>query len=251
MTTRIRLGADATLPLSRVRVGDLAPRVLVAGDPARVERISALLDDVRQVGANREYVTYTGTHRGTPVSLMSHGVGSAGAGAVFEELCRGGATRIVRVGTAGGLQPEVLDGSVVVATGAVRCDGLSSRLVPLAWPAITDPEVTLALRAAAARSGLTVHEGVVLTSANFYPSPVLDNDQRLWQAAGAVAVEMEVAALLTVASLNGVAAGAIMAIDGNPLAADDESMADYAPDRAEVDRAVAGAIRAGLDALVD
>lgn len=246
----IRLSADDTLPIARARVGDLAPRVLVAGDPARVTRIGALLDDARQVGANREYVTITGTYRGHAVSLMSHGVGSAGAGVVFEELCRAGVERIVRVGTAGGMQPHVTDGSLVVATGAIRCDGLSARLVPLAWPAVADPEVTLALRAAAAGTGLTVHGGVVLTADNFYPSPVLPNDLHLWQQAGAVAVEMEVSALLTIASMNGVAAGAVLAIDGNPLAAKDESMADYAPFREIVDRAVDGAIHTGLDALI-
>lgn len=247
---KVRLRAEDTLPLSQIRVADLAPQVLVAGDPARVERISARLTDVRQVGANREYVSYTGAFQGTEVSVVSHGVGSAGAGALFEELCRAGAERIVRVGTAGGLQPEVVDGDLVVATAAVRGDGLSQRLIPLAWPAAADAQLTVTLRDVAARTGLRAHVGVVLTSDNFYPSPVLPNDQPMWRDAGAVAVEMEVSALLTVASLNGVAAGAVLAIDGNPLADQDESMAGYEPFRDVVDRAVEGAITAGLEALI-
>ena len=247
---RVRLTAQDTLPLSQVRVSDLASRVLVAGDPARVERISARLEGARRVGANREYVSYTGTFRGTAVSVVSHGVGSAGAGALFEELCRAGAERIVRVGTAGGLQADVIDGDLVVATAAVRGDGLSQRLIPLAWPAAADAQVTVTLRDAAARTGLKAHVGVVLTSDNFYPSPVLPNDQPMWRDAGALAVEMEVSALLTVASLHGVAAGAVLAIDGNPLAEQDESMAGYEPFREVVDRAVEGAITAGLEALV-
>ncbi len=248
---RVRMKPEDTLPLLQVKVADLTPRVLVAGDPARVQRIAGLLDDARQLAATREYVTWAGTYKGVAINVMSHGVGSAGAGAVFEELCRGGAERIIRVGTAGGLQPDVKDGDVVVATAAVRCDGLSRRLVPLEWPAVADVDITVALRQAAAASELTVHTGVVLTADNFYPSPVLPNDQPMWRDFGAVAVEMEVSALYTVASINGVAAGAVVAIDGNPLADQDESMAGYEPFRDVVDRAVDGAIRAGLEALVD
>ncbi|GAB3118502.1 nucleoside phosphorylase [Glaciibacter psychrotolerans] len=246
----VRLSPEETLPILQVKVSDLAPLTLVAGDPARVERIAALLENPRRIGANREYVTYTGTYRGTPVNVCSHGVGSAGAGVAFEELCRAGVTRIVRVGTAGGLQPDVLDGSIVVATGAVRADGLSQRMVPLGFPAVADLDVTVALRAAAAKSGVDVHTGIVLTADNFYPSPVLENDQRMWQTVGVVAVEMEVATLLTVAAINGVQAGAVVAIDGNPLANEDESMAEYQPFRDVVDTAVNAAILAGLEALI-
>lgn len=247
---RIRLDADDTLPIMQVRVGDLAPRVLVAGDPARAERISHLLEDARRVGANREYVSYTGTFNGQSVSVVSHGVGAAGAGAAFEELCRAGVERIVRTGTAGGLVPSVVDGSIVVATGAVRDEGLTARLVPVEYPAVADVDVTVALRDSARRQGVDAHTGIVLTSDNFYPSPVLPNPQPMWRDAGVIAVEMEVSALFTIASLNGVQAGAVLAIDGNPLADADESMAGYEPFREIVDRAVDAAIRAGLDALV-
>lgn len=247
---RVRLKDEDTLPLMQVKVADLTPRVLVAGDPARARRIAGLLEDSRELASTREYVTFAGTYKGVAINVMSHGVGSAGAGAVFEELCRGGVERIIRVGTAGGLQSDVKDGDVVVATAAIRGDGLSVRMVPLEWPAVADCDITMALREAARGSGLTVHTGIVLTADNFYPSPVLPNEQPMWRDFGAVAVEMEVSALFTVASINGVAAGAIVAIDGNPLAAQDESMAGYEPFREVVDRAVDGAIKAGLDALI-
>lgn len=246
----IRLSPEEILPITQVKVSDLAPLTLVAGDPARVERISALLENPRRIGANREYVTYRGSYRGTEVNVASHGIGSAGAGVLFEEFSRAGVRRMVRVGTAGGMQPHVLDGSIVIATGAVRADGLSQRLVPLNFPAIADLDVTLALRAAAQTSQVEVHTGIVLTADNFYPSPVLENDMPMWQKAGVVAVEMEVAALLTIAALNGVQAGAVLAIDGNPLAAEDDDMAGYEPFRDVVDTAVNEAIRTGLDALV-
>ena len=58
----------------------------------------------------------------------------------------------------------------------------------------------------------------MLTSDLFYPHEVLGSDLEMWQRTGVVAVEMEVAALLVTAALHGAAAGAILAVDGNPLA---------------------------------
>ncbi|MBN9609839.1 MAG: purine-nucleoside phosphorylase [Actinobacteria bacterium 69-20] len=242
---------DYVLPLTRVRVGDVPTRVLAVGDPARVRKAATRLTDVREAGSNREYVTVIGRYCGTEVAIVSHGVGSAGAAVCFEEMCRGGAQRIIRSGTAGGLQPEVRDGSVVVATGAVREEGISRQLVPLAFPAVADPALVMSLRGHAADAGVPVHGGIVLTSDCFYPGPVLDVDHRLWQRAGCVAVEMELAALFVTAALHGVQAGGILAIDGNPLDENDSDMSNYEPFRDVVDRAVDAALEAALAALID
>lgn len=247
----VRLPSDAELPLLRARVSDLADRALVVGDPARAARVAERLDDVRQLAANREYHVYAGTWKGVPVTVASHGVGAAGAAVCFEELARGGVTRIVRSGTAGGIQPEVVDGAIVVATGAVRADGVSHQLVPTEFPAIATPELTIALKAAAAQTGLVVHSGIVLTGDMFYPSDVIVGvDHHAWQRAGIVAVEMEAAALFVIASLHGIESGAVFAIDGNPLAAKDEAMDGYDPYREIVTQAVDGALTAALDVLV-
>lgn len=247
----VRLPSDAELPLLRARVSDLADRALVVGDPARAARVAERLDNVRQLAANREYHVYAGTWKGVPVTVASHGVGAAGAAVCFEEPARGGVTRIVRSGTAGGIQPEVVDGAIVVATGAVRADGVSHQLVPTEFPAIATPELTIALKAAAAQTGLDVHSGIVLTGDMFYPSEVIVGvDHHAWQRAGIVAVEMEAAALFVIASLHGIESGAVFAIDGNPLAAKDEAMDGYDPYREIVTQAVDGALTAALDVLV-
>lgn len=246
----VRVPQDSTLTLTQIPVSALAERVLVVGDPARAEQYSALLDDAHPIAANREYVSFGGTYRGTPVTIVSHGVGAPGAAVVFEELCRGGARRIIRSGTAGGLQPDVVDGALVIATAAVRQDGITDRLVPAVFPAVADAGVVAALQASAAQTSCDVHTGIVLTGALFYPHAVLGSDLELWQRAGCVAVEMEAAALFVTASLHGVEAGAIVAIDGNPLAASDDAMEDYSPFREVVHTAVRGAVTAALDALV-
>lgn len=250
MTNRVRLQPQDVLPLTQITVADLAPLALVVGDPARARRAAELLSDVRQLGDNREYLSFSGQFRGAPVTVASHGVGAAGAAVCFEELCRGGVTRIIRAGTAGGIQPEVTDGDLVVAIGAVRDEGLTGHLVPPGYPAVADPALVMTLRAQAEQTGATVHSGIVLTSDCFYPMDVIEQDQRMWQRAGVVAVEMESAALLVIAALHGVAAGAVFAIDGNPLATADKSMTDYQPFREVVAQATNRAVESALAALV-
>ena len=78
---------------------------------------------------------------------------------------------------------------------------------------------------------------------------MLGSRLELWQRAGCVAVEMEAAALLVVAALHGVAAAAVLAIDGNPLAADDTAMEGYDPFRDVVRDAVDTVVTIALDAV--
>lgn len=247
------MAADGTfLPILGVRADLVPERVLVVGDPARAERLAARLDEGQVMSRNREYVLVHGVHRGVPVGVVSHGVGSAGAGVCFEELCRGGAQRIIRAGTCGGMQPNVRDGAIVIGTAAVRDDGLTPRLVPLAFPAVADVDVVVALRAAAAASPAEdIHEGIVLTGDLFYPHDVLGSQLAMWARAGVVAVEMEAAALLVTAALHGVSAGVVLAADGNPLAeGDDTDMSGYDPHRQVVADAVDAMLGIALDALV-
>lgn len=242
--SHVLLESGDVLPLLRATVREIAPVALVVGDPARAERAAGLLEDAREVGRNREYLSITGRYAGQPVTIASHGVGAAGAAVCMEELLRAGVRRIVRAGTAGGLQPAVTDGDLVIATGAVRDEGTSVRLVPAEYPAVSDPAVVAALVAVApART----HTGIVLTSDLFYPMPVLGSTLQRWADAGCVAVEMELSVLLVLAGLRGVAAGGVFAIDGSPLASAD--MKDYSPHRDVVQEAADAAVRAGLDAL--
>ena len=239
----------ATQPILGISDDEVAPRALVVGDPDRVSAVADHLDDVREVGRSREYVTCTGSYAGVPVTVASHGVGSAGAGICFEELARAGVTRMVRAGTCGGLQRDVAAGDLVVGTAAVRDDGLTDRFVPADWPAVADPALTLALEREAGASGLRTHTGVVHTAANFYPGP-FEERPRWWpyHRAGAVAIEMEFAALLVVAQLHGIAAGGVFATDGNLLVAA-EDMSDYAPGREIVTRAKQAMFTVALAAL--
>ncbi len=243
-----RYAANDELPLLRARVGDIPHRMLVVGDPARARSIAERLDSVVELGHNREYVVVAGRWRGAPVGVASHGVGAAGAAVCFEELARAGVTRMIRAGTCGALRPGIADGELVLATAAIRDEGLTVRLVDPVFPAVADIDLVLALRRAGAAAGLAVHEGIVLTSDLFYPHEVLGGNLDVWARAGAVAVEMEASALFVTSSLHGVAAAAVFVVDGAPLA--DPDMSGYDPHRTVVRDAVDAMAGVALDALV-
>ena len=148
------------------------------------------------------------------------------------------------------MQPEVLDGHLVVATAPVRADGYSQYVVPPEFPAVADHVVVQRLLEKAGAAGVEVHKGIVLTLAPFYPYQVLGSSLPMWYEAGVVAVEMEAAALFVIASLHRAAAGAILAIDGNPLVEKDDTMEGYDPNRQIVHDAVDAMIDIALDALI-
>jgi uridine phosphorylase len=201
-------------PHIMVGVGDVEKYVLIPGDPKRVEKTASFFDKSRKVGEYRGFVTYTGSVGGIGISACSTGIGCPSAAIVVEELAKIGAETFIRVGTTGGLQREVQVGDIVIATAAVRADGTTRNYVPIEYPSIADFNVTEALVQAAQKSKRRVHFGSVLTSDAFYGD--LDNLKR-WSRFNVLSVEMECSVIFTLAKLRKLRAGAILAVDGNPL----------------------------------
>ncbi len=238
------------LPLLKVFPSQLADRALVVGDPARAAAAALFLQEVRMEGNHREYVTYTGFYRGRQVTVCSHGVGAAGASVCFAELLRGGVRILIRAGTCGALKESIDDGSLVIATGAIREDGTSDQLVPLAYPAVADSSVIQSLQASASELGIASVSGIVLTQAHLYPG-LLPGTVDLWMRAGAAAIEMELAVLLVMASLAGAQAGGILTSDGNLARQKTAVTTDsYQPHRAVVQEGVNRMLHVSLEAVV-
>lgn len=206
------------------REGDVAPSVLLPGDPARARIIADHFDEKYEIAENREYVTYTGKTGGVPVSVTSTGIGCPSLAIAVEELVRIGADTLIRVGTGGALQQDALPGNLVIATAAIRAEGTSHEYLPPEFPAVSDPEVFRALSEAAAASGRTTHHGVVHSKDSFYGQkepermPMGAEIARrydMWTAGGALLSEMEAATLFIVASVCRVRAGCICAVASN------------------------------------
>lgn len=93
-----------------VAKGEVGRYVILTGDPARCEKIAKYFNNPVKIASNREYVTYTGELEGIKVSVTSTGIGGPSAAIAMEELIHCGADTFIRVGTSGGMQPEVCGG---------------------------------------------------------------------------------------------------------------------------------------------
>lgn len=208
----------------QVAPGEVGRYVIMPGDPKRCAKIAEYFENPVLIADNREYVTYTGTLDGVKVSVTSTGIGGPSAAIAMEELYRCGADTFVRIGTCGGMQPEVKSGDVVVATGAIRMEGTSREFAPMEFPAVADLTVTNALVDAAKQKGYPFHAGVVQCKDSFYgqhepeTKPVsyeLINKWEAWKRLGCLASEMESAALFVVASYLHVRAGSCFLVVAN------------------------------------
>lgn len=197
----------------RCVAGDVARCVLLPGDPARARRIAEQLDEARLIAENREYVVFTGTTKGVPVSVCSTGIGGSSAAIALEELRNIGAEVFIRVGSAGGRRKDIPIGSLVVVTAAYRGDGVSDEYLPLGFPAVADLEVNNALIEAAKELGYSAFTGIGTTRSAFYArDPELNEVLRR---AGVVAAEMEASTLFIVGTLRRAKVGCVVATDSN------------------------------------
>jgi uridine phosphorylase len=235
--------------ICKLKPGDVAPHLVVVGAPERAELLSTYIDNAILVAKNREYVTYTGTYKGIPISIMSHGVGGGGASMAFEEAISAGAKVIIRAGTCGSFQPNLLPGSLVIATGAVRYDGVTNRLVNKAFPAICHYQVVQSLINTVSSTETNHDIGIVLSDGPFY-SGVLPTEFELYQKAGVLCVEMELSVLLVISSLRGVKAGGIFNVD-NYIFKRLESKEEYNPHTEVVQKGVENMCRLVLDAIIN
>jgi uridine phosphorylase len=243
--------SSTTLPLTGLPVSGIAPSVIVCGDPARADKTAAYLSEATRLSERREYRAYQGDFDGLPVTVCSHGVGAPGAAIAFEELIVAGARRIVRIGTCGALQPEILSGQLIIATAAVQNTGYGHETVPLGYPAVADLDLTLALRRLAAHQPPAWSSGLVVSRDNFYQGVAVAGapDYTVLSQANVLAVEMECAALFIVGALRQVATAAILAVDGNLVGQGRESIENYRPHQENVAAAVEAAIQIALGAL--
>ena len=183
-----------------------ADTAILPGDPGRVPKIAAMLENPRPLTQNREYNSYLGTLEGRRVVVISTGIGGPSASIAVEELSMLGVQTFVRVGTCGGMQLGVQAGDLVVVNAAIRMEGTSREYLPIEFPAVADFEVTAALRDEAQALGYAHHVGVVQCKDSFYGQhdpdsmPVgyeLKDKWQAWIKGGALASEMETIAKCT------------------------------------------------------
>jgi 5'-methylthioadenosine phosphorylase/purine-nucleoside phosphorylase len=195
----------------RAEPGDYAEACLLPGDPLRAKYIAeTFLENAEQKNWERGMLGYTGTFHGRPVSVQATGMGCPSAAIVIEELVQLGVKRLLRVGTCGGLQPDLALGDLIVAVSAIAADSTAQHLVREPHAPTADWELVHGAVHAAKELGKPVRVGAIVSSDLFY-NP--DDDQyRRWSERGVLAVEMEAAVLFTLGALRRVKAGCLLTV---------------------------------------
>lgn len=183
---------------------ELAPRVLLPGDPGRALLLAQiLLEGPRMFNHHRGLWGYTGPARadGEPLTIQATGMGGPSAAIVVSELADLGARAVVRVGTCGALAPGIALGELLVVQEALAADG-ASRALGAGARLAADDGLTARLEAD--------HAGLAVSTDLFYDRDL--GRQEGWAAQGALAVEMESAAVFAVAADRGIAAASLLLV---------------------------------------
>jgi len=206
-------------PHINLKKGDVGEIIFLPGDPGRVKQIAAYLDSAREIANNREFLTYTGEVYGKKVSITSTGIGCPSTAIAVEELSQVGAKTFIRVGSTGGLQPNMKVGDVVIADSAVRCDGASLAYVEQGYPAVASMRVTNGLVQSAKELGIPYHLGTVESGDAFYAERIVGrNFAGHYRELNVLALDMEASTIFTLTRLNklegGCVAGVVNVFDG-------------------------------------
>ncbi|WP_246601593.1 nucleoside phosphorylase [Enterococcus alishanensis] len=175
-------------------------KAIIAGDPARISKISKFLDNPSELKFNREFKSIVGYYHGEKILILSTGIGSPSTAIAIEELFNIGVRQIVRVGSCGSLSGNLHIGDVVVATGAVREDGLSKEYLPLSFPACPSHAF---LESSFRISTKDIKYGIIRSHDGFY---MKSNNQKeaFWSKYNVLASDMETSILYVIAAVRGI-----------------------------------------------
>jgi uridine phosphorylase len=196
-----------------------------------------------------------GTLHGQEVLVCSTGIGGPSTAICVEELAMLGIKRFVRIGTTGALQDAINPADVIIPTAAVRLDGASRHLAPLAYPAVADFRLVQKLVQGVERQQFPYHLGICASSDTFYQGQNRhDSFKKGWvhreiaeqlqemKNLNVLSFEMEVATLLTQCATFGLSAAAVLGVLVN------RNRAEF-PDAAQHAQIEDRVIRAALSCL--
>ena len=186
------------------REGEIAERVIMAGDPLRAKFMAeTFLESPVQYNAIRGMLGYTGTYKGKRVSVQGHGMGIPSIGIYTYELFNFyGVKRIIRTGSAGAYDADLELGDVVIGIGACTDSNYGAQYaLPGEFAPIADFAMARAAVEKAESMGIRYKAGNLLSSDVFYGDSA--DGWKVWQKMGVLAVEMEAAALYMNAARSG------------------------------------------------
>lgn len=198
--------------------GEIAETVLMPGDPYRARwAAETFLDGAKLVNEVRGMLGYTGTWRGHPVTIQGSGMGMPSMSIYANELIRDyGAQTLIRIGSAGAMQPQLKVRDLVLAMSTCTLSTPSRGIFKeLNFSPTADFGLLQAAWQAAQKLDVTTHAGQIYSSDVFYDERPDLNEQM--QRHGVLAVEMEAAELYTLAARYGRRALAVLTISDHLL----------------------------------
>ncbi len=194
--------------------GDVAPYILLTGDPARAEKVATRFDSCMTIKkrAYREFLTLTGTYRGTPLSVTATGIGCDNT-----DICVQEHTAIVdnptfiRIGSCGSPRDDFNIGDLVISSKAIPHENTCRNYRHVPRVPHADPVVLEALIQAAAAIGSPYHVGTTISTSSFYGGQgrrtpgfhLTEAQEHFVERAlqkGALNIEMEMSTLLALAN---------------------------------------------------
>lgn len=193
--------------------GDFAETVLMPGDPLRAKYIAeTFLDEVRRVSDVRNMWGFTGSYKGSPVSVMAHGMGIPSASIYTHELITEfGVRRVIRVGSCGTTHPDVQLRDIVIAMGASTDSNVNRiRFGGYDLAALASFNLVEKAVAAARAAGVRHHVGNIFSADLFYtPDTAMFETMAAFNVYG---IEMEAAGIFPIAAENNAEALAICTV---------------------------------------
>ncbi|MGD8603368.1 MAG: purine-nucleoside phosphorylase [Anaerolineales bacterium] len=193
--------------------GDIAPTVLMPGDPLRAKHFAeTFLDDPVCFNEVRNMLGYTGTYNGKRVSIMGSGMGIPTLSIYVNELINDyDVSAVIRVGTCGAIQPNLKIGDVVLAMSSCTNSHINRlRFNGMDYAPTANFDLLLKAYQTAQEKGIDVSVGTMFASDTFYND---DPDWwKKWAEYGVLVVEMETAGLYTLAAKFNIQALSILTV---------------------------------------
>ena len=215
MIRDVHLSGKDLMSMVQLRPKDVGKYAIVPGPKERLDSLIKKIENPVKNFAFMEYTMHTGTYNGVPVTAINGGRFAADTAITTEILCNAQVKCLIRIGSCGSLTKNINIGDLVIATGAVRGDGVSPYYVDKNFVTEPDKQLNDELIQVAKASGLNVHTGKVWST-----DAILRETKEHVNAAvdqGAVAVDMVSSIFLTLAQLYKIPAVSILAVSDNVM----------------------------------
>ncbi|MCL2322896.1 MAG: nucleoside phosphorylase [Oscillospiraceae bacterium] len=193
-----------------IRLGRLGIKyAILPGDPKRVDKVAAFLDNSEELEFNREYKSIRGEYKGIPILTMSTGMGGPSMAIAVEELKNIGIKAAIRIGSSGALKPYISLGQLIVPTAVVRNEGTTDAYIERGYPAVADIDLLFSILETMKLLGFTHYKGKIRSHDSFYTEKE-DEICDFWSKMDVLGSEMESAALFVVGAMRGMQVASVL-----------------------------------------